>query len=41
MNCLIFWDSSLLVKAYFGFTNQDEIQKRIDDKKIMMLKSSG
>jgi hypothetical protein len=33
LNCLKFWDSSLLIKAYFGSTSQDELMKRITDKR--------
>lgn len=34
--CLKFWDSTLLVKAYFGNTTQDEMKRRINDKRQML-----
>lgn len=33
LGCLKFWDSTLLVKAYFGGTSTDELLKRVDDKR--------
>lgn len=33
LSCLKFWDSTLLIKSYFGSTSQDELMKRVDDKR--------
>ena len=33
LSCLKFWDSTLLIKSYFGSTSQDELLRRIDDKR--------
>ena len=33
LSCLKFWDSTLLLKSYFGSTTQDELLRRIDDKR--------
>lgn len=33
LSCLKFWDSTLLIRAYFGSTNKEQIKLRIDQKR--------
>ena len=37
MSCLKFWDSTLLIKSYFGSTSQDELKKRINDTRQYLM----
>lgn len=40
LSCLKFWDSKLLIKAYFGSTSEDELMERIN-KKIKALTNAN
>lgn len=34
ISCLKFWDSKLLIQAYFGATNQEDVKQKILSKKL-------
>jgi hypothetical protein len=38
-SCLKFWDSTLLIKSYFGSTSEEELLKRIDEKREYLMKN--
>jgi len=35
ISCLKFWDSKLLIQAYFGATSQEEVKKMRMSKQIL------